>query len=186
MAWWKISWLVQVALDLDIPFADAVSLVPMQLNPTKLTVPQSDRGDAFELSPPAATVRLSKKRSDLDAGTGGDCLDLPDRPDQIKSHAPIFARDPAGIKADIRAGALGEPDRRVRDPRTIPIPDTSRPGATISRRNRCRRRWPSRRASTAGYPRWLSILLRHINVPLQPRRFTLAPSRRLQADVSQT
>jgi len=62
----------------------------MQLNPTKLAVPQSDSGDPLELPPPAATVRLSKERLDLDAGTGRNCFDLLDRPDQLKSHAPIF------------------------------------------------------------------------------------------------
>ena len=91
MVGWEISWLVQVTLDLQIPSADAVGLVPMEFNTTKLAVGESDGGDALQLPPPAATTRLSKERSHRDADPCRNGLDLLDRPDQLESHCTIFA-----------------------------------------------------------------------------------------------
>ena len=68
--------------------------------------------DALQLSPPATSVRLSKKRPHVDAPTGRDRFNLLDLADDLEFHSPILSENLWAINAsNDRVSAAAAQDR---------------------------------------------------------------------------
>ncbi len=65
----------------------------MQPHPAQFAVGKAYRRDTLQLAPTATTVSLEKKRSDLDAHTCCDGLNLRDRANDIEFHSLILSQN---------------------------------------------------------------------------------------------
>ena len=81
--------MIQVLLDLEISFPDAVSFVPMQLNSAELAVRKFHGRLALSLSPSARTVDLPKQRTNLYAATRRNRFRLADLSDDLELSSTI-------------------------------------------------------------------------------------------------
>ena len=70
----------------------------MQLHPAQFAVGEANRCDTLQLAPSATTVRLDKKRPDLDAYTRCDGLNLRDRANDIELHSLILSQNRSSSK----------------------------------------------------------------------------------------
>ena len=70
----------------------------MQLHPAQSAVGKANRRDTLQLAPSATTVSLEKKRSDLDAHTCCDGLNLRDRANDIEFHSLILSQNRCSSK----------------------------------------------------------------------------------------
>ena len=102
------SFFVQVLLDFEVPFADAVSFIPMQLHPAQSAVGKANRCDTLQLALSATTVSLEKKPTDLDAHTCCDGLNRRDRANDIEFHSLILSQNRCSSKT------TGYTDQRIK------------------------------------------------------------------------
>jgi len=70
----------------------------MQLHPAQSAVGKANRCDTLQLAPSATTVSLEKKRTDLDAHTCCDGLNLRDRANDIEFHSLILSQNRCSSK----------------------------------------------------------------------------------------
>ena len=78
---------IQKSLDLHLLAADTVGFVPMKLGTTYVSAFGSDRGDAFELAPPAGTELASETHDIVDIATYGNHFDIVYLPYKLKVHS---------------------------------------------------------------------------------------------------
>ena len=106
------SFLVQIALDFEIPSADTVRFVPMQLNSMQAAVQKAYCCNSLAFAPPTAAMNLAKERLKFDARTCCNSFNPLDLADDLEFHSLILSREPIhgqGQLTPCRSAAAGAP-----------------------------------------------------------------------------
>jgi hypothetical protein len=83
--------LIEIALDLEAPPTDAVSLEPVDLRAPEVAFrEEAYERDAFELAPTTFAISLREVSKDLDAGADRYYFDVGDITDDLEHHALGF------------------------------------------------------------------------------------------------
>ncbi|MBI1748452.1 MAG: hypothetical protein HYR55_17985 [Acidobacteria bacterium] len=80
-----------VTFNLEVPFADAVSFISKQRNPTQIAIREAYRCYTLQLAPLATAIGLEKIRPNFNARTCCNGLNLLDRADDIKFNSLILS-----------------------------------------------------------------------------------------------
>src|SRR4029077_19514329 len=78
-------WLQQ-ALDLDLPAAYAVRLIPVYLSESQVPIRKPHRGNALELAPSPSAVELSEPPSDPERDAARNDLQVRDLTENLRLH----------------------------------------------------------------------------------------------------